>query len=361
MGSLVRLSGLAKRFGDVTAVQPLDLAVEPGELAVIVGPSGCGKTTVLRMIAGLEEPTAGTVWIGDRNVTELEPAERDIAMVFQNYALYPHMTVRENLGFGLKMRRVPRATRDAAVGRAAAILALERLLDRKPAQLSGGERQRVALGRALVREPSVFLFDEPLSNLDAQLRLEMRNEIAALHHRLGATMIFVTHDQVEAMTLGTRIAVLRDGVLQQDAAPLAVYREPANLFVARFMGTPTVNTLAGALAEQDGGMVFRAPGLALPGLPHAYRGPATLGVRPEALALLAPDDAAEAHFAALVVRRELLGSELLVHLDGPVGMAWIARTDPAARYGVGDRVSVRILTDRAHVFDSDGVRLVPVR
>jgi ABC-type sugar transport system ATPase subunit len=241
----VRLRGLGKRFGDTVALHPLDLVVGDGEFVVLVGPSGCGKTTVLRLVAGLDEPTAGEILIGGRDVTGVEPAERDIAMVFQNYALYPHKTVRENLAFGLRMRRRPAVEIDRAVARAAEVLGLQALLDRRPAQLSGGQKQRVAVGRALVREPSVFLFDEPLSNLDAQLRADLRRELADLHARLRTTMIYVTHDQVEAMTLGARIAVLEGGRLQQYAAALDIYQRPANLFVARFVGTPAINTVAG--------------------------------------------------------------------------------------------------------------------
>jgi ABC-type sugar transport system ATPase subunit len=281
----VRLRGIEKRFDDVAAVRAFDLDIDNGELVVLLGPSGCGKTTVLRMIAGLEEPTSGTIEIGDREVTDLEPSDRDVAMVFQNYALYPHMTVEQNLGFGLKMRRLQRCEIDSRVSQAAQVLGLDTLLPRRPGQLSGGQRQRVALGRALVREPRVFLFDEPLSNLDARLRLEMRAEIARLHQQLRTTMIYVTHDQVEAMTLGQRIAVMRDGLLQQYAPPLEVYRRPANLFVARFIGSPPINTVAGEVVDRSSHSWFVAPAIEVPLDGCAFSGSATLGVRPESMSL----------------------------------------------------------------------------
>jgi multiple sugar transport system ATP-binding protein len=238
--------------GGVVAVDHVTLAIEHGEFMVLVGPSGCGKTTLLRIIAGLEELSSGSVLLGDEDVTALRPRDRDLAMVFQNYALYPHMTVAENLGFSLKLRKVPKAQRAARVGEVAAILGLEGLLNRKPGELSGGQRQRVAMGRAMVREPQAFLMDEPLSNLDAKLRVSMRAELARLHERLGVTTVYVTHDQVEAMTLGQRVAVLRDGILQQVDTPQALFREPANLFVAAFIGSPSMNL---AEATASGGRV----------------------------------------------------------------------------------------------------------
>src|SRR5437762_3276885 len=236
------LDGITRTFGsDVVAVDDLSLEIEDGEFMVLVGPSGCGKSTILRIIAGLEEVTAGEVYIGDRQVTDLLPKERDVAMVFQNYALYPHMTVEENIGFGLKLRRVSKAERARRVLEAAKILGLETLLDRRPAALSGGQRQRVAMGRAMVREPKAFLMDEPLSNLDAKLRVQMRGELARLRARLGTTTVYVTHDQVEAMTLGDRVAVLRAGVLQQVDTPQNLFHRPTNLFVAAFIGSPSMN------------------------------------------------------------------------------------------------------------------------
>src|SRR6266516_82181 len=252
----ITLEHVTKDFvGDVTAVDDVNLTIEDGEFMVLVGPSGCGKSTLLRMIAGLEEVTEGTISIGDRDVTELPPPERDIAMVFQNYALYPHMSVRENLGFGLSVRHTPKSEIRRRVHEVATLLGLEQLLDRKPAHLSGGQRQRVAMGRAIIREPVAFLMDEPLSNLDAKLRIGMRASLAQLHARLSVTTIYVTHDQSEAMTLGDRVCVMRDGLLQQVDAPQRLYDAPVNLFVAEFIGSPSMNLVEAELAESDGGIV----------------------------------------------------------------------------------------------------------
>lgn len=343
----VQLRGIEKWFGEVPAVRKLDLDVQAGEFVVLLGPSGCGKTTVLRTIAGLEDPSAGEIRIGDEVVNDVEPADRDVAMVFQNYALYPHMTVQQNLGFGLKMRRTPKPEIDHKVKRAASALGLELLLKRRPGQLSGGQRQRVALGRALVREPAVFLFDEPLSNLDARLRLEMRSEIAQLHQRLGTTMVFVTHDQVEAMTLGERIAILKDGILMQYAAPLEIYRSPANLFVAKFIGSPPINTIQGELSNDAVRWTFAGEGLRLQISGHEHSGVCTLGVRPESLAV---GNDSEADFTCTVRRLEPLGNELLVHLAGPGECGWIARVDPEHTCTVGETVNVSIDTSRVHLF-----------
>src|SRR5438105_2856042 len=279
----ISLEHIAKRYPNgYIASRDLSLEIADGELLVLVGPSGSGKSTVLRMIAGLEKPTAGTITIGDRDVTRLPPQERDIAMVFQSYALYPHMTVRENMAFGLRLRRQPNEMVARRIGDVADALGLTSMLERKPAQLSGGQRQRVALGRAIVREPKAFLFDEPLSNLDAQLRVETRAELARLHRRLGATMVYVTHDQVEAMTLGTRVAVLKDGALQQVAPPMELYRRPQNRFVASFIGSPSMNFVQGNIERDDGRTRFVAPGmtLAVPEAAAARQGPVVLGVRP---------------------------------------------------------------------------------
>ena len=250
--SRVQLAGVSKHFGSTSVIRDVNLAVEPGELVVFVGPSGCGKSTLLRLIAGLETPSVGSIHISGRDVTHTHPARRGVAMVFQSYALYPHMSVAENMAFGLKIQRTPEAEIDARVRRAAEILQLETLLERKPRALSGGQRQRVAIGRAIVREPDVFLFDEPLSNLDAALRGQMRVEIARLHARLGTTMIYVTHDQVEAMTLASRIVVLNGGRIEQIGAPLELYHAPANVFVAGFIGSPRMNFLAGRAVGVDG-------------------------------------------------------------------------------------------------------------
>ena len=293
----VRLEGVTKTYpnGHVAA-KGLDLEIRDGEFMVLVGPSGCGKSTALRMIAGLETPTGGKILIGDRDVTSLPPQDRDIAMVFQTYALYPHMTVRENLAFGLRMRGTANEATELRVKEAARALGLESVLDRRPAQLSGGQRQRVALGRAIVREPKVFLFDEPLSNLDAKLRVETRAELARLHRRLGATVVYVTHDQEEAMTLGWRVAVMRDGFLQQVAPPMELYRRPANRFVAEFVGSPGMNFL---------------PGATVPGMTASAAPSHTLGIRPHDLAIV-PQGTGDVDAWVDVV--ESRGSELLVYL-----------------------------------------------
>jgi multiple sugar transport system ATP-binding protein len=279
----IRLEKVSKRFrGGVVAVRDVDLAVEPGEFIVLVGPSGCGKSTVLRMIAGLEETSGGRIHIGGEDVTNQLPQERDVAMVFQSYALYPRMSVRRNMGFGLRMRGTARPDRDRRVGEVASALGLEHLLERRPAALSGGQRQRVAMGRAIVREPQVFLMDEPLSNLDAKLRVSMRAQLSLLHKRLGVTTVYVTHDQIEAMTLGQRVAVLRDGVLQQFDTPRALFREPVNLFVAAFIGSPSMNLVKATVA--GGEVSFGSSTVPLPdGSPLAGTGrEVILGVRPTA-------------------------------------------------------------------------------
>ncbi len=348
----VVLRGVEKRFGEVTAVAAVDLEVRAGELLVLVGPSGCGKSTLLRLVAGLEEPDAGEVWIGGRPVDDVAPGDRDVAMVFQSYALYPHMTVAQNLGFGLRVRGAGRAEIEERVGRAAEALGLAELLGRRPGQLSGGQRQRVALGRAMVRDPGVFLFDEPLSNLDAGLRLRTRDEIAALHRRLGTTMIFVTHDQVEALSLGQRVAVMDEGRVQQVGTPREIYRRPANLFVAGFVGSPPINRLPLARDRRNrlAGGPFVFPGAS----PHPT---ATLAVRPEDLAIATPGPPPHPPpFPATVLRVESLGAEQRVHLDGPAGAAWVARTSPALPVSPGDSVRVSVAWDRAHLFGPDGSR-----
>jgi ABC-type sugar transport system ATPase subunit len=369
----VTLSGIAKTYEDRSgrhlAVHPFDLAIGDGEFVVLVGPSGCGKTTTLRMIAGLESISAGELKIGDRVVTDLPPKERDVAMVFQNYALYPHMTVYENLAFALRLRGASRADIDRQVREAAGLLGLEALLERKPRQLSGGERQRVALGRALVRHPQVFLFDEPLSNLDAKLRVQMRREIARLHAELRATMIYVTHDQVEAMTLGERIVVLHAGRVQQVAPPRMLYEKPENTFVASFIGSPAMNLLRGELADgQD--PCFRAAGgafsVALPaqwrdalgGRPKAG---VVLGVRPEQVLVGAEpgSDGARVHCRVDLV--ELLGGEVLIHASREEHeiTARIA-AGPVPR--LGEEITLTIPPAATHLFDADtGKRLLPNR
>jgi multiple sugar transport system ATP-binding protein len=288
----IRLDGVSKVYDNgVRAVDGVSLDVADGEFVVLVGPSGCGKSTLLRMIAGLEAVSDGSIWIGDQDVTTAEPRARDIAMVFQNYALYPQMSVRENLEFGLRMRKVAKAERDRRVREAARVLGLDEMLDRRPAQLSGGQRQRVAMGRAMVRDPAAFLMDEPLSNLDAKLRVSMRAELSRLHERLGVTTIYVTHDQVEAMTLGTRVAILRDGVLQQVDRPQVLFDRPVNLFVAAFIGSPSMN-LVSADVRPEGAVELAGTRLPLGDAPAPQPGQVVLGVRPDDLELVGgPGDA----------------------------------------------------------------------
>jgi ABC-type sugar transport system ATPase subunit len=336
----IRLEKVWKTYpnGHVAA-RGVDLAIADGEFMVLVGPSGCGKSTALRMIAGLETPSQGKVIIGDRDVTELPPQERDIAMVFQSYALYPHMTVRENLAFGLRMRRVAAAAIAQRVDGAAKALGLDSVLDRKPGQLSGGQRQRVALGRAIVREPMVFLFDEPLSNLDAKLRLETRAELARLHRRLAATMVYVTHDQEEALTLGSRVAVMREGQVEQVGPPLEVYRRPATVFVATFVGSPAMNLLPADLL----------PSLQAQGRPRLAA--ATLGVRPHDIAVVPPGSG---DLDALVDVVEPRGSELLIYLRlGPSGDGPEVRviTPPDLEVAPDRVVGLRFDRGRLHFFD----------
>jgi multiple sugar transport system ATP-binding protein len=356
----VRLDNVRKVYpnGHV-GVAGASFEVTDGELMVLVGPSGCGKTTLLRMIAGLEAVTDGTLSIGGRVVNEVAPKERDVAMVFQNYALYPHMSVAENLGFGLKLRGHPRAEIERRVREAARLLELEARLDARPAALSGGQRQRVALGRALVRDPKVFLLDEPLSNLDAKLRLAMRVEIARLHRRLGATMVYVTHDQVEAMTLGQRIVVLDGGVIQQIDTPMALYERPANLFVACFLGSPAMNLLRGTLHGEGTGLALAtAHGRIALGEPPQARALApwlgrelVLGLRPEDLQ---PADAR--HPARLEARLELpepVGNEVFLNLrHGP--LALVSRVPPQPLPEPGATLALGFAPDRLHFFDAAG-------
>jgi len=363
----VALEGVTKVYpGGVTAVRDASLAVRDGEFMVLVGPSGCGKSTLLRTVAGLEEVTAGTVRIGGRVVNDVAPRDRDVAMVFQDYALYPHMTVAGNLSFGLRMRGLPAAEIGSRVAEAARTLGLEGLLDRRPRELSGGQRQRVALGRAIVRKPAVFLFDEPLSNLDAGLRAELRAEIKKLHGRLGTTTIYVTHDQVEAMTLGGRIAVLRDGVIQQLGEPLELYDRPANRFVAGFLGAPPMNFLAGTFARRDGGAFFsdghawiRLPDGAAQALAGREGCPIELGIRPERLAMAASPAgaAAESGLEAKVEVVEPLGSGTIVRLATP--RQHLTVTVEAHRtVRVGEIAWLSAPPEHWHVFDGQSGRAV---
>ncbi|NZA28433.1 sn-glycerol-3-phosphate ABC transporter ATP-binding protein UgpC [Luteimonas sp. SJ-92] len=362
----VQLERVRKVYPDgFVAVEEASFEVADGELLVLVGPSGCGKSTLLRMIAGLEAVSAGTLRIGERVVNDMAPKDRDIAMVFQSYALYPHMTVAENLAFGLKLRGHDRATVAARVDDAARLLELEALLQRRPAALSGGQRQRVALGRALVRQPQVFLLDEPLSNLDAKLRMSMRVEIARLHRRLGATMVYVTHDQIEAMTLGQRIVVLDRGRIQQIDAPMALYERPANLFVATFLGSPAMNVLRGTLVREDGPALRLDEGARLPlpagDVPEARFGTRVdLGIRPEHL-LRGGDgeaDATEGHvevFAPAVDVVEPVGNEVFVNMT--LGThALVARLPPGELPEPGTALPLRAARGRLHFFDPESGR-----
>ncbi|MEO8295851.1 MAG: sn-glycerol-3-phosphate ABC transporter ATP-binding protein UgpC [Gemmatimonadota bacterium] len=362
----VRLESVRKTFlsGGKTrvAVDDVSLDVADGEFCVLVGPSGCGKSTTLRIVAGLEGATSGQVSIGGRDVTTLPAKERDIAMVFQSYALYPHMTAYENMAFALKLRHMPREEIDDRVRKAGALLGIGEHLDRKPRQLSGGERQRIALGRAIVRQPKVFLFDEPLSNLDAKLRLQMRREIAALHRRLGATMIYVTHDQVEAMTLGDRIVVLDKGRVQQIAPPMELYDRPRNVFVASFIGSPAMNLVPGEVGREgkirvkiaDSGFVLEPP-QEWENTLSAYRGRSVMvGVRPEDLRLTTGGQG----MTATVELAELLGNELLLHTKAG-GTELTARLSAAAPPNVGAQVDLAPDPLKLHFFDREsGVRLV---
>jgi multiple sugar transport system ATP-binding protein len=393
--SQIVLDDVWKVFGDGTeAVRSFDLEIGDGEFVVLVGPSGCGKTTVLRMVAGLETISKGEVRIGDRVVNEVAPKERDIAMVFQNYALYPHMSVFDNMAFGLKLQRVPRDEIDERVREAARILDLDDFMARKPAALSGGQRQRVAMGRAIVRHPQAFLMDEPLSNLDAKLRVQMRAEIARLQHDLGVTTIYVTHDQTEAMTMGDRVAVMRKGVLQQVDTPQTLYEKPVNLFVAGFIGSPAMNLLEASLGSHDGSLAVELGGFRLPvpaevlaerpGLAAFRNRKIILGIRPEDMedASLVSEAPPERRIAATVELREALGSDVLVHvpIDAPpaatedvVELALdagrpdheavrqagadttnvIARLNPRTLARNGERIELEVDTRRLHFFDPD--------
>jgi multiple sugar transport system ATP-binding protein len=387
----IHFEGVGKVFPDGTvALDDLDLDVEDGEFVVLVGPSGSGKSTALRIVAGLEDASAGTVRIGERVVNDVEPKDRDVAMVFQSYALYPHMSAEDNIGFPLRMRREETAKIRERVARTAGRLDIGALLERRPRQLSGGQRQRVALGRAIVREPRAFLMDEPLSNLDAQLRVEMRAYVAQLHRQLGKTILYVTHDQVEAMTMGDRVAILRGGVLEQVDAPQALYDRPASMFVAAFMGSPAMNLLRGRLVAEEGtrpALLLGGARLPLPD-PVMEARPALMGrvgeevvvgIRPEALR---PASGARAALEGPVVLRESLGSDVLVHVEldapavlagerleaareiggadvngAPPGRARIAaRLEPSVRAATGDRLRLAVDPDRLHFFDPHSER-----
>jgi multiple sugar transport system ATP-binding protein len=390
----VTFSSAGKVYGDGTrALSALDLEVQDGEFMVLVGPSGCGKTTALRMVAGLEAITEGEIRIGETVVNDLDPADRDVAMVFQNYALYPHMSIYDNIAFGLKMRRVPKSEIDRRVREIARVLGLHEMLERRPRQLSGGQRQRVAMGRAIVRDPRVFLMDEPLSNLDAKLRAQMRAEVARIQHELGATTIYVTHDQVEAMTMGDRVAVLRKGELQQLDDPEALYEAPANLFVGSFIGSPAMNLVEARLERRDGGLAAHLGGQAVQLSPEiAVERPAlagyvgrtiALGLRPEHLREPGAARPGETMLEGTVIVSESLGSERLVHVEIPAipvvseevlevvrdtdaalveeletdarerRAVVLARFDTSVRPRLGERIGVSVAVQKAYFFDLD--------
>ena len=345
------------------AVKDFNLEIEDKEFIIFVGPSGCGKSTTLRMIAGLEEISGGTLKIGDKVMNDVEPKDRDIAMVFQNYALYPHMTVYDNMAFGLKLRKVPKDQIDKAVREAARILDLEKLLDRKPKALSGGQRQRVAMGRAIVRNPKVFLMDEPLSNLDAKLRVQMRIEISKIHQRLGATIIYVTHDQTEAMTLGTRIVVMKDGVVQQVDTPQHLYEQPGNLFVAGFMGSPQMNFLDAQIAEKGGDLIAKVGeyDIVIPAAKAkvlkdgGYVGKTVvLGIRPEDIhdSQMFIEASPNVPMTSTVKVYELLGAEVFLYFDVN-GTQVTARVDPRTNSKTGDTIKFAFDMEKSHFFDKE--------
>jgi multiple sugar transport system ATP-binding protein len=357
----VELRNVKKSFGDVQIIKGVDLDVADGEFCVFVGPSGCGKSTLLRMIAGLETITAGGLRIGGQDMTRVEPADRGVAMVFQSYALYPHMTVRDNIGFGLRMTGHGKADIARRTARAAGMLQLDHLLDRKPSQLSGGQRQRVAIGRAIVREPDVFLFDEPLSNLDAALRVQMRTEIGKLHQDLKTTMIYVTHDQVEAMTMADKIVVLNAGIIEQVGSPLELYHRPRNTFVAGFIGSPRMNFIAAkASPAADGAIDVALPGgsrisLAGHGAGIGREQPVTLGIRPEHIVLSGESDAC----LRMTVRvAEYLGSETMFHALLPDGSEIAIKADGLSKADPGTVLEAGIRAKACHLFDAKGATIL---
>lgn len=360
----VALQGIRKAYNNVAVVDNMNLDIRDGEFLVLVGPSGCGKSTTLRMIAGLEDISDGDLYIGSVRVNDMAPKNRDIAMVFQNYALYPHMNVYENLAFGLKLRKLRKDEIDRRVKEAAAMLGLTSLLDRKPKALSGGQRQRVALGRAIVREPQVFLMDEPLSNLDAKLRVQMRTEISKLQRRLGTTTIYVTHDQTEAMTMGDRIVVLQGGSIQQVATPADIYEKPKNLFVASFIGSPSMNFIEGAIEIEDRQVLFvnRDVRLMIPeqrakvlkDMDYINK-PVILGIRPEDIQVGVPS--AETHLSDTINTRvefvENMGAELYLYMSGIGENTIIARSESSVQTRVGEQIKIAFAMDKIHLFNKE--------
>jgi multiple sugar transport system ATP-binding protein len=364
----VVLKDLNKKYDEVHAVKDVNLTIRDKEFMVFVGPSGCGKTTTLRMVAGLEEITSGEIAIGDRVVNDLPPKDRDIAMVFQNYALYPHMSVYDNMAFGLKMRKFPKPEIQKRVQDAAEILGIQELLKRKPRQLSGGQRQRVAVGRAIVRHPQVFLFDEPLSNLDAKLRVQMRVELKRLHERLETTAIYVTHDQVEAMTLGSRVVVMKDGYVQQVGEPMEIYSRPANRFVAGFIGSPAMNFVPVRVVETGGALVAESetPGVRIKvaaaragGRLGAYKGQAvTMGIRPEDLRVVGASESPDLSFDTAVDVVEPLGAEILLDVT-VAGQSIVARVEPTVRTRPHEKLRLAFVPERLHFFDAKTEEAIP--
>ncbi len=362
----VKYDHVYKKWGDVVAVNDLNLDIADREFLVLVGPSGCGKTTALRCLAGLEEISDGKIMIGERVVNDVAPKDRDIAMVFQSYALYPHMSVFDNMAFGLKLRKVPKDEIKRRVGQAAGILGIENLLDRKPRQLSGGQRQRVAVGRAIVREPKVFLFDEPLSNLDAKLRVETRANISKLHQQLQTTFIYVTHDQVEAMTMASRIAVINKGILQQIDTPQHLYDTPDNLFVAGFIGSPAMNFFKGKLSRSDGKLIFDGGSFhvdvpahrAGPYMPFADKA-VVMGIRPENIhdPLLEPQGISAQKVEGTVDVTELMGNEIFLYVTAGEH-SFVARVDPRSRIAMGERTGVTFNMNNVHFFDPNTERAI---
>jgi multiple sugar transport system ATP-binding protein len=365
MMAKIVMENVSKTFGTVQAVRDFNMTVEDREFAILVGPSGCGKSTALRMVAGLEEPTTGTVYIGDRPVNDLPPKERDIAMVFQEYALYPHMSVYRNMAFGLELRKFPKREIDRRVREASEILGIHELLDRKPKQLSGGQRQRVAVGRAIVRKPAVFLFDEPLSNLDAKLRVQMRAELSKLHDALQTTIIYVTHDQVEAMTMGTKIVVMKDGLIQQIGPPLGVYHFPVNIFVAGFIGSPTMNFIPCGVVAKDGRLLIDAGAFQLP-IPEKKApycrdlvgSEIIWGIRPNDIhdRLHAPEHVKGNAFRAAVNVIEPLGSE--IHLNVTAGKhSLVSIVDNRSAVHKHDEIELAVDLDKMHLFERNAPNL----
>ncbi len=358
--TVLEIRNLKKSYGAVEVLRGIDFRADAGEFICLLGPSGCGKSTLLRCIAGLESITSGEVIIEGRAMTNVPPADRNLAMVFQSYALYPHLNVRKNMGFGLSLQRMKRAEIDRRVNEAASILAIDQLLDRKPRQLSGGQRQRVAIGRAIVRDPSVFLFDEPLSNLDAALRTQTRYELANLHKQLGRTMLFVTHDQIEAMTLSTKVVVLNAGRVEQTGQPLELYHRPANRFVAGFIGTPQMNFMPAAVrGSAGGGLQFDLAGqqIAMPIRPAPgadLSRPVEAGLRPEHIQIVVKG---QAGLAAKVISVERLGAETLVFTRTGSGQNLVVRADGSLQVNDGDAVTLAIDPAHIHLFDRDGARV----